>query len=180
MSMHPGQLRSLVEETLRALSPEVPYSESAVELLMLTAAAESAMGRYITQLGGGPARGIFQMEPQTQYDIFINWLVYHQDVLNKVNTFSSVGQRYELDSIGNIPFQIVYTRLHYFRVPDPIPEISYTRVNPENGGTQRILTARSLMMLAKYWKRYYNTSRGKGSETEAVRKYQRYVLGKGV
>jgi hypothetical protein len=60
MSIHPGQLRSLIEETLRALEPEVPYSEPAVELLMMTAAAESALGRYIKQIGG-PARGIFQI-----------------------------------------------------------------------------------------------------------------------
>lgn len=46
-----------------------------VELLLLTCAAESAMGKYIMQVGG-PARGIFQMEPNTEKDIWENWLKY--------------------------------------------------------------------------------------------------------
>jgi hypothetical protein len=144
---------------------------------MMTAAAECALGRYIKQIGG-PARGIFQLEPETQYDIFVNWLVYRQEILNKVNTFSSMGQRYELDSIGSLPFQIVYARIHYLRVPEPLPEIHYTRVDPEKGDTRRILTIRSITALARYWKRHYNTNRGKGTETGAVRNYRRYVLGK--
>jgi hypothetical protein len=156
------------------LDPEVPYSESAVELLMLTAAAESELGRYIVQVGG-PARGIFRMEPETQYDIYINYLVYHEGLLHKVNSFASDANRYELDSVGNIPFQIVYARVYYLRVAERLPEIHYLRVDPEKGGTQRILTVRTMHALAKYWKRYYNTPKGKGTVDGAVQKYRRFV-----
>jgi hypothetical protein len=176
--IHPGQLRALIQETLKKLDPEVPYSEAAVELLMLTAAAESALGHYITQPSVGPARGIFQIQPEMQHDIFINWLVYEQDLLRKVNTFNSVGQRFALDSIGNIPFQIVYARLIYLRVEAPLPVIHFIKVDPTKGGKERILTHRSIRKLAKYWDRHFNTKKKKGTEINAVRKYKKYVLGK--
>ena len=41
----------------------------AIDLLMGTCAQESHMGTYLRQLGGGPALGIFQMEPFTFLDL---------------------------------------------------------------------------------------------------------------
>ena len=58
--MDPKQLKELIERVLRKVNL---YSDAAVDLLMLTAAQESACGKYIRQLGNGPALGIFQMEP---------------------------------------------------------------------------------------------------------------------
>ena len=52
----------------------VLVSQEAENLLMGTAAQESALGEYIRQLGNGPALGIFQMEPETFDDIVRNYL----------------------------------------------------------------------------------------------------------
>lgn len=62
--MDKKQLRELVTHVLKKYDL---YSADAVELLMLTAATESNLGCYIKQVGGGPALGIFQCEPNT-YD----------------------------------------------------------------------------------------------------------------
>lgn len=60
--MNSEQLRSLIRDVLECWGM---YSESLEELLLLTAATESHCGRWWRQVGG-PARGIFMMEPGTQ------------------------------------------------------------------------------------------------------------------
>lgn len=160
------QLRELIQDTLRALEPEIPYSEAAVELLMLTAAVESNLGEYIKQVRG-PARGIFQMEPRTAHCIHTNWLVYKQDLLQKVNQFANRMDP-DLQARGDLVWQIVWARLHYRRVPKPLPEIRFMR-------GERKLTNRSVQDLAKYWKEHFNTYLGKGTVHKAVAKYWRYA-----
>ena len=49
------------------------------------------------------------------------------------------------------------TRIHYLRVPEKLPE------------------ANDVEGLARYWKKYYNTSAGKGTEKDFMLKYQMYV-----
>ena len=59
--------RDIIEPVLSRLHAASPAARA---LLLGTAAQESAMGRYIRQLRGGPALGIFQMEPATHDDIW--------------------------------------------------------------------------------------------------------------
>lgn len=167
MSFYADQFRELIRDTLRTLEPEIPYSENAVELLMLTAAAETNLGEYLKQVIG-PAQGVFQIEPMTYHDIYVNFLVYKEDLLAKVNTFHSVGNHYELDVAGNLPMQIVYARVFYWRIPKALPEIAYKR-----GYTD--LTNQSIRNLANYWKQFFNTHLGKGTVEKAITKYRRYA-----
>jgi len=51
-------------------------SEAAEELLLGTAVQESLNFKYRRQMGGGPARGYFQMEPATHDDIWDNYLQF--------------------------------------------------------------------------------------------------------
>lgn len=170
-------MRELIQDTLRALDPEIPYSEAAVELLMLTAAAESNLGQYIKQING-PARGIFQMEPSTAHDIYTNWLVYKPDLLALVNQFASKADP-DLQARGDLIWQIVWARLHYRRVPDPLPEIRYVPLHLSGGEVRmtRRLTHKSIINLARYWKKHYNTRLGKGTVHKAIEKYRRYAHG---
>ena len=48
------------------------HSESAVELLAMICAHESLGGKHRRQVGGGPALGIFQIEPATHNSIWDN------------------------------------------------------------------------------------------------------------
>ena len=48
------------------------HSESAVELLAMICAHESLGGKFRSQVGGGPALGLFQIEPETHDSIWGN------------------------------------------------------------------------------------------------------------
>ena len=146
MSFNKDQFRELIEDVLKEADL---YSESAVELLMMTCAVESNFGTYIKQVKG-PALGVFQMEPNTHNDIWENYLAYHDNIAEYIDHRSSFTLRYDLRHA------IIMARIHYLRVPEALSK------------------ATDLNALAYYWKRYYNTFKGKGTVKKAVEKYEKY------
>lgn len=62
-------VRALIRSTSMAIGCWHPAAE---ELLLMIAAHESHMGKYLRQVGGGPALGIWQMEPATYEDCWKN------------------------------------------------------------------------------------------------------------
>lgn len=158
--MNAHELRELIKEVLSGcLTLEIPYSEDAVELLMLTAAQESLLGTHIVQMGGGPARGIFQMEPATEKDIYENYLAYQPNLRHIVDGYKmAYSDSQGLNLKANLVYQIVMARVHYFRVSEALPD------------------HRELYATAKYWKKYYNTEKGAGDFKDAELNYQLYCL----
>jgi hypothetical protein len=155
VSIKPEQLRELINDVLHYMGK---HSDAAVELLMLTAATESHCGTYINQVGG-PALGIFQMEPATEQDIFKNYLLYNQDLRAEILDFKfSVYTHESLNLRANLPYQIAIARVHYLRVSAPLPD------------------ATDIKGLAEYWKKYWNTPLGKGKVNEAIDNYYRYAM----
>ena len=150
--MDATQLRELISTVL--IDAEM-YSEDATELLMLTAAKESSLGYFIKQLGGGPALGIFQMEPNTEKDIWQNYLSFRDKKAHIVKRYDTADEN---DLWFNLGYQIILCRFHYMRVTESLP-----RHNDVWG-------------MARYWKHHYNTIKGKGETREAVQAYQRYCL----
>ena len=155
MSINKHQLRTLIREVLKEVDL---YSESAEELLMLTAAVESELGSYIEQVGttkGG--KGIFQLEMATCKDIYNNWLRFKDDhFIWRVSMYDGTGDL-ETNLKGNLPFQIVRARLHYMRVREALPD------------------AHDIEGLAHYWKQFFNTHKGKGTIEKALEAYEVYV-----
>jgi hypothetical protein len=145
------QFRELIEEVLREADL---YSASAVELLMLTCATESNFGTYIKQVRG-PALGVFQMEPNTEKDIWKHYLEYRDATEATVKRYDTVA---EDDLAWNLGYMIIMARVHYLRVKEPLPP------------------ADDLNALAYYWKKYYNTFRGKGTVKKAVNKYKEFCV----
>ena len=143
--------RFVIEPALRHLDL---LSETGINLILGTCAVESDMGRYIKQING-PALGIYQMEPNTHHDLLQKYV--HDSRFEDV--FSSLKPAH-----GNwlrclkydLYYQTIMTRLHYFRVPEALPS------NTPEG-------------LASYWKKYYNTEAGKGTEEKFMEAYDRYV-----
>jgi hypothetical protein len=156
--MDPDQLEFIIIKVLRKINL---YSAEAVDLLMLTAAQESHCGKYIYQLGRGPARGIFQMEPRTLDDLYFNFLSFRRDLAEKLDMFRASYP--ELDLEANIAFQIVAARLYYYRFPAIIPKWEWFKAEAY------------INALAQYWKKYWNTYAGAGSVKEAVNNYNLYV-----
>ena len=129
------------------------YSDDARELIMGTFAQESNF-KYVRQIGGGPALGFCQMEPATFNDIIENFLRYKPVLMCKV--VRAVGLLEVEDLVHNVELMIAMTRIHYLRVAEKLP--SY----------------KDVPAMARYWKKYYNTPLGKGTEEEFINNYYRY------
>ena len=126
------------------------YSKEAKDLIYNTGLVESNY-KYIEQIKG-PARGFFQCEPWVAVDICNNYLKYRESLMKEVAKACKLDWKYFLDSkdedwnhilTTNISAQIAICRLHYRRVPKPLPK--------------------TIEEQAAQWKVYYNTSKGKGT-----------------
>ena len=118
------------------------------------------MGTYIRQLGGGPALGIFQMEPATHDDIWANFLEFKEplgELILEVSGHYSGPDEKAME--WNIMYAALMARMQYRRRPEPLP------------------AADDIRGLAAYWKQWYNTPLGAGTEEEAMLNYKRFVLG---
>ncbi len=149
--MNKNQLKELVESVLKDIDL---YSQDCVNLILGTIAQESALGYYIEQISG-PALGICQMEPNTFNDIMNNYLNYRDSLKNKILKTCNISE-FKSESLKyNMALAICMCRIHYLRVSESIPN------NVEG--------------CARYWKKYYNTCLGKGTEEEFINNYNKYI-----
>lgn len=149
--MNREHFKDLIADTLDELGL---FSEHAVNLLMGTAAQESRI-YYIQQLRGGPAKGYFQMEPNTYRD-HVNWLTkYKPELAKKVLKISGI-EDFNPNYLYNAVHAICMARIHYYRRPEALPT--------------------DLSGYAKYWKDHYNTYLGAGTVEEFIHNYKKYVL----
>lgn len=155
--MDAQQLRDLIRRVLKQADLIKYEDERDVELLMLTAAVESNLGQYIRQKGGGPALGIFQMEPDTEQDIWRNYIANRKELdWSVVDYCTNIQDDSELE--WNLAYAILMARIHYLRKPGKIPP------------------ADDIEGLADYYKRHYNTHLGKSTVEKAIVKYNKYCL----
>lgn len=152
--MNPTDIKHhVIEPTLKELGM---YSQPAVYLLMGTAAQETNF-HHLKQTSG-PALGLYQCEPATHRSIWKDYLWYRDSLTNQVRQFAS--QKYtgktidDSELIGNLYYATVICRIHYYRIPEKIPE--------------------DVQGLAEYWKKYYNTDQGKGTIDQFIDNYVRY------
>jgi len=131
------------------------YSDAAAELVLGTALQESNL-RYLVQLGSGPAKGFFQMEPATHDDIWTNFLAYKPELASKVNALVCHNRSPE-KLIWNLHYAAAMCRVHYYRVKSALPEQGDYEGH------------------ANYWKTYYNTIHGAGTEEEYLENWHKYL-----
>lgn len=139
--INPVELRKyVIEPSLEYLSQydDRMMSESAVRLLLGTCAHESLGGYHLHQVGG-PALGIYQIEPATHADIYYSYINYRPAL--------GALMRMQPDDclITDLSYATEIARLIYWRDPEPLPD------------------ADDDMGLAEYWKKHYNTVLGHGS-----------------
>jgi hypothetical protein len=149
MTIARDQLRSLIK---RVLQPHDLWSQEAEDLLMGTAAQESCLGKYIAQING-PAKGIFQMEPATEKDLWE--YIIRKGLVNLVGSTSGLFCSDLLHLEGNLIYQIIIARIFYRRIKEAIPE--------------------GLVLQAKYYKKYWNTELGKATIDQYVKNYTTYA-----
>lgn len=126
------------------------YSPQAERLLLGTACKESECGLWLKQIGGGPALGIYQMEPDTHLD-HLMFLDRRVPLKLKVRAWGT-GQD---DMAGNLYYATAMCRVHYLRVPEPIPN--------------------DLPAQAAYYKKYYNTEKGAATIQEYIDAWNTFV-----
>jgi len=150
----------IIRPTLDLLNPEIPYTEAAVNLVLLTAIAESNLS-YVKQLGGGPARGLCQMEPDTEQSLWRHYLSRKPSLKEKIEGMCIKGVSRELNITCNLIYQVAMCRLKYYPDSQALPKITDT-----DG-------------MANYYLRIYNTEKGKAKYENAHSIYKFRVLQKG-
>jgi len=133
--------------------------EAAEALLLGTALAESGLAALV-QAGGGPALGVYQIEPATHKDIWESYLAFRPSLAGRVRGLAAQrwpGPRMDEELVGNLYYASAIARVHYLRVPEPLPD------------------AGDLAGLAGYWKRHYNTARGGGTEAHFIEAWRAHL-----
>ena len=152
------QLAQTIAAVHERLSIVPKGSEDHVALLMETSAVESSRG-YIVRQKGGPARGIFQMEPATER-CTLGWLKNNfPKVHGEVMAFYDKSKSPDWNRTHNVPYNVAMSTVYYWR-------------RMGDGLTDRIGT---LEDRAKVWKTHYNTYLGKGSIAGYIEKAGKYL-----
>ena len=150
-----SQMRSLVKATCSKMG-EKYASDDAVELILATGIVESRY-EYIRQMGDGPARSFWQVEPATCVDNLMHYLKHRPELMRKcaeaslvdVKHWQNYDERVWAEILEkNIAAGIVHCRLKYWRVPKKMPS--------------------TIEGQAAYWKKYYNSEGGKGDPEHFV------------
>ncbi|MAH49021.1 hypothetical protein CMI37_24550 [Candidatus Pacearchaeota archaeon] len=155
------QMKDLIQSTLTEMGDRYA-SKDACNLVWCTGLVESDY-RYIRQIDG-PARGFFQIEPQTCSSAVENYFKYRKKLQVKAAEVTSTSESLWDDTAeetwdavleSNIRAGIVHCRIKYWRAPASMPD--------------------SIQGYAEYWKRHYNTLLGKGEVEHFLRKVKKYV-----
>jgi hypothetical protein len=129
--------------------------EAAIQLLLGTAIQESNLVAR-RQIGGGPALGLFQMEPATHDDCWANYLKYLPGLAGRVLVSSGLTiEPAATEMIENDRYAAAMCRVRYLRAPAELP------------------TAGNLEALALYYKVFYNTPRGAATAQEFIMNWNR-------
>ena len=138
----------VIEPVLRHLKLAGP---AAVELVLGTALAENYRDRPVSlDQDGGPALGLWQMEPATFDDIHINFLQYRSPLDDAVSEIAGSWPADARALCGNLYLSAAMCRIHYLRVAAALPAAGDTRAQ------------------AGYWKKHYNTHKGGGAASHYV------------
>lgn len=144
----------LIEVVLRGMP--FPQVGRAVPLLLGIAVQESGL-QHTRQLGSGPARGYWQMEPATErahWQMLRQQVSLEQELITRCGVEEASAQALQ----HNIPYQILMARLHfYLRDPLPLPE------------------RQDIQEQARRWKKYYNTEAGKGTVQGYLLTWERLI-----
>ena len=147
--INPTHIKNIIRSTLGYLG--VSNIKDWERLLYLTLVAESDGGYYTRQLGKGPAKGIYQLEPETEKDI-LKWLkVKHVELYKKIKNLRIPVYLGIHEAEYNLAYSTAMAYMEYFR----------RGVNPVNSTTED---------LARLHKKYYNTYLGKASVNGTLKK----------
>lgn len=152
-------LRETIKSTLKKLSEKSGWPCFAREeystILEMVAAHESHSGKFRRQVGG-PARGIFQMEPATRKDIWDNFLKYNTKLKQAVLSMGH-GPMSDLENDDGYACVMAACLFARFQAKNPVPK--------------------DLEGMAAHCKRFYNSMAGKATPEKYLADYNRIMDG---
>lgn len=117
-------LSRVILPALAALAVDPPENIGKVSTLLLrTCKQESNLGEFRKQMDGGPALGIWQMEPATATDIWTSYLYFRLTIQARIVLALANGDRIK-DLAFNDRYACMMARLQYLRSPLEIPDAS--------------------------------------------------------
>lgn len=153
-SLHPDRLRSIIRFTLEQMEMHSPTAE---ELLLGTAAHESHLGRRLIEYPGGPARGLYQMDPAAEAEIWQKY-ISPKGYVAHIRDLTGVDR----PSVLNLQFNLIYSTamacLRYHRTNEYLPAPG------------------DLPALADYWDRHWNRYQDDVFPAQFILDYRRFVL----
>ena len=149
--IHLDDLRNFV---IRPALEWLEMGGQAAEELLLGTALQESNGVYLTQRGG-PALGLWQMEPDTHDDIWRNFLRYRSDLAGLVRGLALAHTAHTAipdaaQMMSNLLYACAMARIHYFRSPRPLPAVGDVKAQ------------------AAYWDEVYNCNPAKGHTSQYV------------
>lgn len=153
--IHPEHFRRLViRPTLGVIGM---HSLAAERLLLTTAIAESGL-RYLEQLGGGPALGVYQVEPTTLADVWGRYLCEKRPDLRDRVAGLMTGEPVERRLVTNLAFATAIARVKFWMSPAPMP------------------AAEDAEAMGRFYKAIYNTAMGAANADTFAEQYRLYGL----
>jgi len=141
-------LRGAIRPALAALRLGGPAAE---RLLLGTALTESGLV-HLRQVGGGPALGLYQIEPATHRDLWRTYLAYRPALAARLLRLAAPTGPGDAQLVWNLGYATGVARLIYRRRPEPLPP------------------ADDLEGLARYWKAHFNSAAGRGGVADFLRR----------
>lgn len=147
-------LQDILRPTLIAMDMA---SGRAEKLLLMTACHESGGFRWERQLQGGPARSFYQIEPATLKDLYLNYLRFRPALRERLDAFLPyAGCEDPEAALMDRSYATAAARMIYWRDPQPLPDMDDDAA------------------MAATWKRWWNTTKGKGTVEKFLDDWARY------
>lgn len=152
--MHKTQLRTLVVDRILHMIPK-GYSIMSSKAIMMIIAHESQKGKYIKQLGAGPALGLIQMEPPTHQCVWDEGdSVWENALICKIITQEEYNKRIHPHAsrlLYDLRYNVFMARQRLFMKPEALPDTD--------------------AKLSRYLKKHWNTIHGEASAKDYLDAY---------
>ncbi len=147
----PRQLRQLV---IRPSLNVIELGGDAAEVQLLGTGIQESGLIWLAQ-AGGPALGLWQIEPATAKDCWVNFLQFRPDLATRVRSLMT-GQDPLEQLVTNLAYGCAMARIKYFRDPAPLPPID-------------------VAAMSAFYKRIYNTDAGAATLDEIGLSFRRAI-----
>lgn len=111
----------VLQPTLKQMGKQYATKSSQV-LMLVTAQHESHCGHYIQQVGGGPAVGPYQTEPDSIADLHANLLAFKDKLASLVARFRAQEVPEAEDVQTNLKYATAVARMMYYRHEEKLPK----------------------------------------------------------